>query len=120
AVLVTGGAGNLSRGHRRAARWGPLVEGELADRQRLRAAIEQHQVAAVMHFAAYAYAYVGGAVADPAVYLPNKFRGLGNIKNLPRMPQPRAVPDTVVRRPRRCRCRKSGATDRCRRSNSKS
>ena len=56
AVLVTGGAGyigshackvlaragylpvvydNLSRGHREAVRWGPLVEGDLADRAAL-------------------------------------------------------------------------------------
>src|SRR5262249_17781735 len=55
-VLVTGGAGyigshackilaragylpivfdNLSRGHREAVRWGPLVEGDLTDRERL-------------------------------------------------------------------------------------
>ena len=94
AVLVTGGAGyigahackalaragyrpvvfdNLSRGHRQAVRWGPLVEGELADRQRLRAAIEQYQVAAVMHFAAYAY--VGESVADPALYYRNNLVG---------------------------------------------
>jgi UDP-arabinose 4-epimerase len=94
AVLVTGGAGyigahackalaragyrpvvfdNLSRGHRRAVRWGPLVEGELADRQRLRAAIEEYQVAAIMHFAAYAY--VGESVADPALYYRNNLIG---------------------------------------------
>ena len=75
-VLVTGGAGyigshackvlaragyqpvvfdNLSRGHREAVRWGPLIEGDLADRNRLVMALETHQVAAVMHFAAYAY-----------------------------------------------------------------
>ena len=94
AVLVTGGAGyigahackalaragyrpvafdNLSRGHRRAVRWGPLVEGELADRRRLRAAIEQYRVAAVMHFAGYAY--VGESVADPALYYRNNLAG---------------------------------------------
>jgi UDP-arabinose 4-epimerase len=94
AVLVTGGAGyigahackalarsgyrpvvfdNLSRGHRRAVRWGPLVEGELADRERLRAAIEQYRVAAVMHFAGYAY--VGESVADPALYYRNNLAG---------------------------------------------
>jgi UDP-arabinose 4-epimerase len=94
AVLVTGGAGyigahackalaraghlpvvfdNLSRGHRAAVRWGPLVEGELADRERLLAAIEQYQVSAVMHFAAYAY--VGESVADPALYYRNNLGG---------------------------------------------
>ena len=44
-------------------RWGPLVEGDLADRNRLVMALEMHQVAAVMHFAAYAY--VGESLADP-------------------------------------------------------
>ncbi|MGH7098204.1 MAG: NAD-dependent epimerase/dehydratase family protein, partial [Stellaceae bacterium] len=86
-VLVTGGAGyvgshackalagagylpvaydNLSRGHREAVRWGPLIEGDTADRTRLLAAIKQHQIGAVLHFAAFAY--VGESVADPALY----------------------------------------------------
>ena len=94
AVLVTGGAGyigshackalagagfqpvvfdNLSRGHREAVRWGPLVEGDLADRQRLCAALIEHKVEAVMHFAAYAY--VGESVADPALYYRNNLGG---------------------------------------------
>lgn len=94
AVLVTGGAGyigshackalakagfrpvvfdNLSRGHREAVRWGPLVEGDLADRQRLRAALVEHRVVAVMHFAAFAY--VGESVTDPALYYRNNLVG---------------------------------------------
>jgi UDP-arabinose 4-epimerase len=93
-VLVTGGAGyigahackalaraghlpvvfdNVSRGHRAAVRWGPLVEGDLADLERLRAAIEQYRVSAVMHFAAFAY--VGESVADPALYYRNNLGG---------------------------------------------
>ena len=93
-VLVTGGAGyigshtckvlaragyqpvvfdNLSRGHREAVRWGPLIEGDLADRSRLVMALETHQVAAVVHFAAYAY--VGESVADPAMYYRNNLGG---------------------------------------------
>jgi UDP-arabinose 4-epimerase len=93
-VLVTGGAGyigshackvlaragyrpvvfdNLSRGHREVVRWGPLVEGDLADRRRLAAALEQNQVSAVMHFAAYAY--VGESVADPGMYYRNNLSG---------------------------------------------
>jgi len=93
-VLVTGGAGyigshtckvlaragyqpvvfdNLSRGHREAVRWGPLIEGDLADRSRLVMALETHQVAAVVHFAAYAY--VGESVADPAMYYCNNLLG---------------------------------------------
>ena len=93
-VLVTGGAGyigshackilsraghhpivfdNLSRGHREAVRWGPFVEGDLADRERLVAAIREHRVSAVMHFAAFAY--VGESVADPALYYRNNLSG---------------------------------------------
>jgi len=93
-ILVTGGAGyigshacktlahagyrpvvydNLSRGHRAAVRWGPLVEGDLADGARVREAIAKHRVAAVMHFAAYAY--VGESVADPALYYRNNLGG---------------------------------------------
>jgi UDP-arabinose 4-epimerase len=93
-ILVTGGAGyigshackalahagyrpiaydNLSRGHREAVRWGPLVEGDIAEDSRLGAAIEQYQVAAIMHFAAYAY--VGESVSDPALYYRNNLAG---------------------------------------------
>jgi UDP-arabinose 4-epimerase len=94
AVLVTGGAGyigahackalsragylpvvfdDLSRGHRAAVRWGPLVEGQLADGERLRVAMTQYRVSAVMHFAAYAY--VGESVADPGLYYRNNLGG---------------------------------------------
>jgi UDP-glucose-4-epimerase GalE len=93
-VLVTGGAGyigshackilaragyqpivfdNLSRGHREAVRWGPLIEGDLADPERLVMALQTHRVSAVMHFAAYAY--VGESVADPALYYRNNLAG---------------------------------------------
>src|SRR5438128_2683284 len=93
-VFVTGGAGyigshackilaqagyqpivfdNLSRGHREAVRWGPLVEGDLADRERLVMALRAHGVSAIMHFAAFAY--VGESVADPALYYRNNLAG---------------------------------------------
>lgn len=93
-VLVTGGAGyigshacktlaragylpvvfdDISRGHREAVRWGPLVEGDLADRARLAATLEAHRVSAVMHFAAYAY--VGESVTDPSMYYRNNLVG---------------------------------------------
>ena len=93
-ILVTGGAGyvgshackalagagyrpvvydNLSRGHREAVRWGPFVEGDLHDGARLAAALSTHQVAAVMHFAAFAY--VGESVADPEIYYANNLGG---------------------------------------------
>jgi len=93
-VLVTGGAGyigshackalaqagyvpvtydNLSRGHRHAVRWGPLVEGDLADRAAVAAALKAHRVSSVMHFAAFAY--VGESGADPALYYRNNVIG---------------------------------------------
>ena len=93
-ILVTGGAGyigshackalaragyqpivydNLSRGHREAVRWGPLIEGDLADRPRLEAVLKSERIEAVMHFAAFAY--VGESVADPALYYRNNLGG---------------------------------------------
>jgi len=93
-ILVTGGAGyvgahackalaaaghrpvvydNLSRGHREAVRWGPLVEGNLHDSARLAEAFRIHQITAVMHFAAFAY--VGESVADPEIYYANNLGG---------------------------------------------
>ena len=93
-ILVTGGAGyigshacqalarsgylpitydNLVYGHRWAVRWGPLEEGDIGDRARLDAVIEQYQPAAVMHFAAYSY--VGESVLDPGKYYRNNVAG---------------------------------------------
>ncbi len=90
AVLVTGGAGyigshtckvlaeagylpvsydNLVYGHRWAAKWGPLVEGDLADGGLLRKVLRDYDIEAVIHFAAYAY--VGESVADPRKYFVN-------------------------------------------------
>jgi len=83
-VLITGGAGyigshtakalaragiepvvydNLSEGHRWAVKWGPLVEADLSDRHALKQAIQQHGIAAAIHFAAHAY--VGESVHEP-------------------------------------------------------
>jgi UDP-glucose-4-epimerase GalE len=64
---------DLSRGHREAVRWGPLVEGNLAERGKLAAALDRHRVSVVMHFAAYAY--VGESVTVPAVYYANNLGG---------------------------------------------
>jgi UDP-arabinose 4-epimerase len=93
-ILVTGGAGyigshackalqragyrpvtydNLSRGYRDAVRWGPLVEGDLADRARLDWTLAEHRAIGVMHFAAYAY--VEESVVDPALYYRNNLLG---------------------------------------------
>jgi UDP-arabinose 4-epimerase len=93
-VLVTGGAGyigshackalaqagytpvtydNLSRGHRHAVRWGPLVEGDIGDRATVLAALEEHRISSVMHFAAFAY--VGESGTNPALYYSNNVVG---------------------------------------------
>src|SRR5579863_218303 len=93
-VLVTGGAGyigshackalaaagytpvtydNLSRGHRHAVRWGPLVEADIADRKALVTTLREQRISAVMHFAAFAY--VGESGTDPALYYRNNVCG---------------------------------------------
>lgn len=93
-ILVTGGAGyvgshackalaaagyrpvvydSLTRGRRGAVKWGPLVEGDLHDRDQLIATMRGHRVAAVMHFAAFAY--VGESVTAPGLYYRNNVVG---------------------------------------------
>ena len=90
AILVTGGAGyigshackalaragytpvafdNLVYGHREAVRWGPLIEGDLADRPLVAQTLRRFEIAAVMHFAAYAY--VGESMTKPELYFRN-------------------------------------------------
>ncbi len=92
AILVTGGAGyigshtckalagagflpvtldNLSAGHRWAVRWGPLVEGDLADRSLVERVIRKHDIRGAMHFAAWTY--VGESMQDPGKYFRNNF-----------------------------------------------
>jgi UDP-arabinose 4-epimerase len=89
-ILVTGGAGyigshackalaragytpiaydNLVYGHRDAVRWGPFVEGDLGDAARLADTLARHEVAAVIHFAAFAY--VGESMEKPQLYFRN-------------------------------------------------
>lgn len=89
-VLVTGGAGyvgshcckaladagfvpvtydNLVHGHRSAVRWGPLVEGDLADTVCLTDVLQRFSIQAVLHFAAYAY--VGESMQCPGKYFSN-------------------------------------------------
>jgi len=89
-VLIVGGAGyigshtaqlvagaglvpvvfdNLVYGHEWAARWGTLVKGDLADAALVARVLKEHQVTAVIHFAAYAY--VGESVTDPRKYFRN-------------------------------------------------
>jgi UDP-glucose-4-epimerase GalE len=89
-ILVTGGAGyigshackvlaeagyvpitldNLSTGNRWSVKWGPSVEGNLADGDLLRKVIRKYSVSAVIHFAANAY--VRESVVNPRKYFEN-------------------------------------------------
>jgi UDP-arabinose 4-epimerase len=89
-VLVTGGAGyigshcakalaiaghypvsydNLSRGNAWAVRWGPLVSGDLADRELVARTLQKYRIEAVIHLAAYAY--VGESMCNPEAYFQN-------------------------------------------------
>jgi len=82
-ILATGGAGyvgsavlrvllarghrcfaydNLSKGHRPAVPGGYLIEGEIADRDRLAKVIQEYKIEAVMH-----RAFAGDRVGAPAV-----------------------------------------------------
>jgi UDP-glucose 4-epimerase len=93
-ILVTGGAGyvgshcvraldraghevwvydDLSRGHRAAVDADRLIEGTLADRDKLAAAMRLNGIEAVMHFAAFAL--VGESVDDPSLYYRNNVVG---------------------------------------------
>jgi UDP-glucose-4-epimerase GalE len=89
-ILVTGGAGyigshtaaaieksghipiildNLSAGHKWAVGSKTFVEADLSDRLSIQRAIKQHNIEAVIHFAAHAY--VGESVRDPRKYFQN-------------------------------------------------
>ena len=93
AILVTGGAGyigahacraleaagyqpvvydNLSTGHRSFVR-GPLVIGNLIDKAKLARVFTQHEIVAVMHFAAASL--VGESMSDPQKYYINNVGG---------------------------------------------
>jgi UDP-glucose-4-epimerase GalE len=93
-VLVTGGAGyigshavkalvragyqvvafdSLVAGHRRAVRYGQLVEGDITDVAAVRTALRERAIFAVMHFAAFLD--VGESVREPARYYRNNVGG---------------------------------------------
>ncbi|HSH70585.1 MAG TPA: UDP-glucose 4-epimerase GalE [Deferrisomatales bacterium] len=97
-VLVTGGAGyvgshackllhargyhpvvfdNLSRGHRWAAQWGTFVEGDLGDKEAIKAVLLEHRISQVLHFAAYAY--VAESVRQPRQYYRNNVANTLNL-----------------------------------------
>jgi UDP-glucose-4-epimerase GalE len=64
---------NLVAGHREAVRFGTLIEGDIADVARVRAALRDNQISTVMHFAAFLD--VGESVRDPARYYRNNVVG---------------------------------------------
>lgn len=89
-ILVTGGAGyigshtckalreagydpvaydNLMYGHEWAVQWGPLIQGDLADKDALSRCFAEYAPEAVIHFAAFAY--VGESVDNPSKYYAN-------------------------------------------------
>jgi UDP-arabinose 4-epimerase len=97
-VLVTGGAGyigshtckllskagftpiaydNIATGHEDNVKWGPLIRGDVRDRDRLKHALKLWQPVCVIHFAASAY--VGESVADPSKYYNNNVNGISTL-----------------------------------------
>jgi UDP-glucose-4-epimerase GalE len=99
-VLVTGGAGyigshtckalaragytpvtidNLVYGHRSAVKWGPFIEGDLANEELLCQIMHDYNVQAVMHFAAFAY--VGESMQSPGKYFRNNITNTLNLLN---------------------------------------
>ena len=89
-ILVAGGAGfvgshackalakagyrpitldNLATGHADAVKWGPLIKADIRDAEAVRAALVEHEITAVMHFAASSL--VGESVTRPALYYEN-------------------------------------------------
>lgn len=91
-ILVTGGAGyigahvakalagagfvpvtldNLGNGRRESVRWGPLVEGDIADGELVARTLRKHEVKAVIHLAGFIE--VGESVRDPARFYRNNF-----------------------------------------------
>ena len=68
---------NLVHGHKWAVKWGPFVEGDLADGALIKDVLEQYKVTAVVHFAAYAY--VGESVVHPRKYFRNNVAGTLNL-----------------------------------------
>jgi UDP-arabinose 4-epimerase len=94
-VLVTGGAGfigshackalhragylpitvdSLMTGHQNAVRFGPFAKADVRNADALAAIMQQHQIAAVLHFAASAY--VGESMRDPDLYYSNNVGGM--------------------------------------------
>lgn len=94
AILVTGGAGyigshvckallaagflpvtydNLSKGHRWAVKWGPLIEADIHDRVALQKAFQKYGPIAVIHLASFIN--VRESLVDPGKYYHNNVAG---------------------------------------------
>ncbi|HXZ34774.1 MAG TPA: UDP-glucose 4-epimerase GalE [Thermodesulfobacteriota bacterium] len=92
-ILVTGGAGyigshvvkelirrgyravvydNLQTGHRKAVKNAPLIQGDLADKERLIRAFQSYSIQAVMHFAADCL--VNESMKEPLKFINNNIR----------------------------------------------
>ncbi|MBT4096657.1 MAG: UDP-glucose 4-epimerase GalE [Gemmatimonadetes bacterium] len=97
-ILVTGGAGyigshcckylsqqghepivldNLSMGHEKAVRWGPLAKVDLRDRDGVLNVFKEYRPEAVVHFAACSF--VGESMQDPGKYFANNTVGSQNL-----------------------------------------
>jgi UDP-glucose-4-epimerase GalE len=93
-ILVAGGAGyigshackalaaagyrpvtldNLVTGHADAVKWGPLIQGDIADAAIVRSTVREHGITSVMHFAARSL--VGESVLKPDLYYENNVVG---------------------------------------------
>src|SRR5688500_4539702 len=109
-VLVTGGAGyigshvckalaaaghtpvafdNLSQGHLWAVRWGPLVEGDIRDRDAVLGALRNYKADAVVHLAACSY--VGESMLHPERYWDNNVVGSRVLLEAMREDEPRLL-----------------------------
>jgi UDP-arabinose 4-epimerase len=80
---------SLVYGHEDAVRWGPFERGDLADPTALARVFAKCDVAAVMHFAAYAY--VGESVVDPEKYYLNNVGGTLNLLRAMRVANVRRI-----------------------------
>lgn len=102
-VLIVGGAGyigshvnkllsengiktvvfdNLSTGHKRLSCWGEFFKGDLARPADISNCFKKHEIASVMHFAAFTA--VGESVCDPAKFYTNNVSNTINLLNVMR------------------------------------
>jgi UDP-glucose-4-epimerase GalE len=68
---------NLVHGHRWAVRWGPFVEGDLADGDLIRRVLREHRVTEIIHFAAHIFA--GESMTHPSKYFRNNVANTLNL-----------------------------------------